>query len=222
MRDLQMGLGLKRRDRDYYERTANSIANSRGEAAGKRYLDRMNKKGMPPEGGLLSRMNMGGYRDFTDMVDGGGAMARGGDFQGGGLISYLGNIANAILNRDTGQTVGYGAPMQATKKPMPRQTPVTGYYPDMAMMAIEGMGEPTTNPFAVGGGMDNILNSAFPIAEAPSAYNSAKTTAQQDSLLELARDMVAAETKNNYTMPAEEKRALEIQKYNELMITLGM
>ena len=105
---------------------------------------------------------------------------------------------------------------------MPRQTPVTGYYPDMAMMAIEGMGEPTTNPFAVGGGMDNILNSAFPIAEAPSAYNSAKTTAQQDSLLELARDMVAAETKNNYTMPAEEKRALEIQKYNELMITLGM
>ena len=47
MRDLQMGLGLKRRDRDYYERTANSIANSRGEAAGKRYLDRMNKKGMP-------------------------------------------------------------------------------------------------------------------------------------------------------------------------------
>ena len=39
-------------------------------------------------------MNMGGYRDFTDMVDGGGAMARGGDFQGGGLIRYLGNIAN--------------------------------------------------------------------------------------------------------------------------------
>ena len=227
--DLQMGLGLKDRDKKYYERTAKSIENQRGKAAAQKYRDRtgltsgakVGSKNMPVRGGLMSG-SFGQYRDINDMFDGGGPMARGGQYEGGGLLSFLGNLFNAAVGRDMGKSVAYGAPMQVTKKPMPRQTPVTGYYPDMAMMSIEGMGEPTTNPFAVGGGMDNILNDAFPIAEAPSAYNSAKTTAQQDSLLELARDMVAAETKDNFTMPAEEKRAREIEKYTELMITLGI
>ena len=39
--DLQMGFGLKDRDRKYYEATARSIENQRGEAAGRRYRDRV-------------------------------------------------------------------------------------------------------------------------------------------------------------------------------------
>ena len=85
MRDLQMGLGLKKETEITMSEQQIPLLIVVEKLLVKRYLDRMNKKGMPPEGGLLSRMNMGGYRDFTDMVDGGGAMARGGDFQGGGL-----------------------------------------------------------------------------------------------------------------------------------------
>lgn len=225
--DLQMGLGLKDRNKDYYKRTAKTIRNSRGDMAADRYMERMKKSNFPKRGGLLSGMNVGEYRDINDMFDGGGPMARGGQYEGGGLISFLGNLANALIGRDMGASVGYGAPTQATVKPkarpMPRQTPVTGYFPDMAMMAIEGMGEPTTNPFAVGGGMDNILNDAFPIADVASPLNTAKTTAAQDELLSMAQNLVASENPSyNSTMPREEKMARVQQKYNELAISLGM
>ena len=157
------------------------------------------------------------------MFDGGGPMASGGSYQGGGLLSFLGNLRNAISGRDMGQTVGYGAPMQATKKPMPRQTPVTGYYPDMAMMAIEGMGEPTTNPFAVGGGMDNILNSAFPVADVASPINTAKVTPQQNTIEEIATNVVADEMGTGFfTLPSVERQRLVQNKINELTTSLNM
>ena len=43
-----------------------------------------------------------GFYNARDMFDGGGAMARGGRFEGGGLLSMIGNLANSMLGRDMG------------------------------------------------------------------------------------------------------------------------
>lgn len=110
--DLQMGFGLKDRDRKYYEDTAQSIENQRGEAAGRRYRDRvglddgtkLGSKKMPFRGGLLSNMKFGEYTSVGDMFDRGGPNAKGGVFQGGGLLS---DIANMLFGT-TQQTSGFG------------------------------------------------------------------------------------------------------------------
>jgi len=227
--DLQMGLGLKDRNKDYYKRTAKTISNSRGEAAGKRYLDRMNKAGMSPKGGLLSGMNMGGYRDMNDMFDGGGPMARGGQYEGGGLLSFLGNLANALTGRDMGDKVGYGAPMEATMKPkariMPSPETVNSDYPDMSMRPMEGVTIPFNsrqdNPSGMGYGMANAPTNS--VADVQSPLNTAMTTTAQDELLSMAQNIVASENPTyNSTMPREERMARVQQKYNELAISLGM
>ena len=111
--DLQMGFGLKDRDRKYYEATAKSITNQRGEAAGRRYRDRvglddgtkLGSKKMPFRGGLLGGMDIdfGAYKSIKDMFDRGGPGASGGVFQGGGLLS---DIANALFPPT--QTSGFG------------------------------------------------------------------------------------------------------------------
>jgi hypothetical protein len=111
--DLQMGLGLKDRNRKYYEDTAKSITKQRGEAAGRRYRDRVGlddgtKLGsakMPFRGGLLSfNTDIGEYKNINDMFDRGGANASGGVFQGGGILSELANM----LFSPTQQTSGFG------------------------------------------------------------------------------------------------------------------
>ena len=112
--DLQMGFGLKDRDRKYYEATAKSITNQRGEAAGRRYRDRvglddgtkLGSKKMPFRGGLLGGMDIdfGAYKSMKDMFDRGGPGASGGIFQGGGLLS---DIANSLFPPK--QTEGFGA-----------------------------------------------------------------------------------------------------------------
>jgi len=226
--DLQMGLGLKDRNKDYYKRTAKTISNSRGEAAGKRYLDRMNKAGMSPKGGLLSGMNMGGYRDMNDMFDGGGPMARGGQYEGGGLLSFLGNLANALTGRDMGDKVGYGAPMEATMKPkakmMPSPEKVNGYYPDMAMMDGQGFNPLTEIPYVVGGGFNDIASNAYPKAVAPSMSNTAKTTTGQDFLYEIATDTVVKRLSPEGfgMMPPEERRALIDQEYTKIVSAIEL
>ena len=111
--DLQMGFGLKDRNREYYEKTAQSIENQRGEAAGRRYRDRvglddgtkLGSKKMPFRGGLLGGMDIdfGAYKNMKDMFDRGGPDASGGVFQGGGLLS---DIANALFPPT--QTSGFG------------------------------------------------------------------------------------------------------------------
>lgn len=114
--DLQMGFGLKDRDRKYYEATAKSITNQRGEAAGRRYRDRvglddgtkLGSKKMPFRGGLLSGMDIdfGAYKSIKDMFDRGGPGASGGVFKGGGLLS---DIANLLTKRTPiTQTSGFG------------------------------------------------------------------------------------------------------------------
>ena len=67
---------------------------------------------------------MGGFYNARDMFDGGGAMARGGRFQGGGLLSLLGNLANSISGRDMGERSAYFA-----KKPMQRPMPMARPMP---------------------------------------------------------------------------------------------
>lgn len=114
--DLQMGFGLKDRDRKYYEATAKSITNQRGEAAGRRYRDRvglddgtkLGSKKMPFRGGLLGGMDIdfGAYKSIKDMFDRGGPGASGGVFKGGGLLS---DIANLLTKRTPiTQTSGFG------------------------------------------------------------------------------------------------------------------
>jgi len=106
--DLQMGFGLKDRDKDYYKRTAKTIGKSRGDMAANRYMERMEKSNFPKRGGLLGGMDIdfGQYKNMKDMFDRGGPDASGGVFKGGGLLSEIGNL----LTKRTPitQTEGYG------------------------------------------------------------------------------------------------------------------
>lgn len=103
--DLQMGFGLKDRNKDYYKRTAKTIGKSRGDMAANRYMERMEKSNFPKRGGLLGGMDIdfGEYKNMKDMFDRGGANARGGIFQGGGILS---DIANTLFPPT--QTEGFG------------------------------------------------------------------------------------------------------------------
>ena len=67
-----------------------------------------------------------GFYNARDMFDGGGAMARGGRFEGGGLLSMIGNLANSVLGRDMGRRSAYFA-----KKPMRRPMPMQNNAPPM-------------------------------------------------------------------------------------------
>jgi len=216
--DLSMGLGLKDRDQDYYNRTAETLGGARGEQY--RQSSGFGKLGRQ---GLLSGSSMGKYRDMNDMFDGGGPMASGGQYEGGGLLSFLGNLANALTGRDMGDKVGYGAPMETTMKPkarvMPNPETVNGYYPDMAMMDGQGLNQPTEIPYVVGGGFNDIASNAYPKAVAPSMSNTAKTTTGQDFLYEIATDTVVKRLSPEGfgMMPPEERRALIDQEYTKIV-----
>jgi hypothetical protein len=183
---------------------------------------------MPQRGGLLSGMRFGEYRDMNDMFDGGGPMARGGQYEGGGLLSFLGNLRNALVGRDMGDKVGYGAPMEATMKPkakiMPSPEKVNGYYPDMAMMDGQGFNPPTEIPYVVGGGFNDIASNAYPKAVAPSISNTAKTTTGQDFLYEIATDTVVKRLSPEgfETMPPEERRALIDEEYTKIVSAIDL
>ena len=97
LNDLAMGLGLRERDQDYYERTARTIGRNQGsgQAAG-RYYDRMAAQNFPKYGGPLAFIGSGaGPRDFFD----GGGLGRSGDRFVGGPYSML---ANALGIRPMG------------------------------------------------------------------------------------------------------------------------
>ena len=83
----------------------------------------------------------GGYYNARDMFDGGGAMARGGRFQGGGLLSLIGNLANSLAGRDMGERSEYFA-----KKPMQRPMPMQN---NAVQMVSNNRGfDPTDNQIA--------------------------------------------------------------------------
>ena len=72
-----------------------------------------------------------GFYNARDMFDGGGAMARGGRFEGGGLLSMIGNLANSVLGRDMGRRSAYFA-----KKPMRRPIPMQNNAPPMVAPSL--------------------------------------------------------------------------------------
>lgn len=117
--DLSMGLGLKERDDDYYERTARTLGRTQGADREAQYRRSNVFQNKPQRGGLFSFMGGGsdggsssggqsrgvlptlfGYRDTADMFDRGGPYASGGRFRGAGTYSMLGNIGHALSGGD--------------------------------------------------------------------------------------------------------------------------
>lgn len=230
--DIQKGLGFKDRDKDYYDRTAKSIGRQRGGAAEARYRDttglssggNIGSPGMPQRGGLLSGMRFGEYRDMNDMFDGGGPMASGGQYEGGGLLSFLGNLRNALTGRDMGEKVGYGAPMEATMKPKAKVMPTSTYDAERMMQINDPMGNSlfarNDNPSSSAMG----YGEAYPKAVAPSMSNTAKTTTGQDFLYEIATDTVVKRLSPTGfgMMPPEERRALIDQEYTKIVSAIEL
>lgn len=122
--DLSMGLGLKDRDDDYYERTAQTLGRTQGAGREATYRQSRAFKGKPKRAGLLSFMGGGnnqsnntggsnilprmfGYRDRADMTDGGGKYASGGLYQGAGGYSMLANLGAALTGQDLGERQTY-------------------------------------------------------------------------------------------------------------------
>ncbi len=164
---------------------------------------------------------------LRDMFDGGGAMARGGRFEGGGLLSMIGNLANSVLGRDMGKRSAYFA-KKPMRKPMPMQNNSpqmvnNPMMPDMSMQPMEGVTVPFTNPYAVGGGFEATAPSAFPVADVASPVNTAKVTPQQNMVEEIATNIVADEMGVGFfTLPSVERQRLVQNKINELTIAMGM
>ena len=125
--DISMGLGLKERDKDYYDRTAQTMERTQGRDRAQQYRQ---SKGFGQTGrqGLLSFMGNGsdkssggqsqrkstgliptlfGYRDYTDMFDRGGKFASGGRYQGAGGYSMLANLAHALSGQEFGERTPY-------------------------------------------------------------------------------------------------------------------
>jgi hypothetical protein len=113
--DLSMGLGLKDRDEDYYERTAKTLGRTQGADREAQYRQSNVFQNQPKRSGLFSFMGGGsgggsdsggqsrgffptlfGYRDTADMFDRGGPYASGGRYRGAGTYSTLGNIGHAL------------------------------------------------------------------------------------------------------------------------------
>jgi hypothetical protein len=217
--DLSMGLGLKDRDQNYYDRTAETLGGARGEQY--RQSSGFGRLGRQ---GLLSGSSMGKYRDMNDMFDGGGPMARGGRYEGGGLISFLANLANAVAGRDMGEKVGYGAPMEITMKPKAKVMPTSTYDAERMMQINDPMGNSmfarNDNPSSSAMG----YGEAYPKAVAPSISNTAKTTTGQDFLYEIATDTVVKRLSPEgfATMPPEERRALIDQEYTKIVSAIEL
>lgn len=129
-----MGFGLKDRDEDYYDRTAQTIQRNQGTDAAIRYHERAQANNFPKRGGLFGFMGGGGnsgggntntgmdnfarmmgYRDRFDMTDRGGRYASGGAYQGGGILSALANLNHLAQGKEFGVQQKY-KPMDAVYK----------------------------------------------------------------------------------------------------------
>lgn len=169
--DLSMGLGLKERDDDYYERTANTLARTQGEGRARQYRQ-SSGFGQTGRRGLLSGFGGGsdggsssqsdgdrlflarllGYRDYEDMFDRGGRYASGGMYQGAGGYSLLANLGHALSGQEFGERTPYEkikaeASVKSTNGAVPEAT-------RNAISSLRPMLRPETNPYGVGGGFD--------------------------------------------------------------------
>lgn len=170
--DLSMGLGLKERDDDYYERTARTLGRTQGADREAQYRRSNVFQNKPQRGGLFSFMGGGsdggsssqssgdrpflarllGYRDYEDMFDRGGPYASGGMYQGAGGVSLLANLAHAASGQEFGERTPYEkvqakAVIKSTNGAVPEAT-------RNAIASLRPMLRPETNPYGVGGGFD--------------------------------------------------------------------
>lgn len=132
LNDLAMGFGLKERDRSYYDRTAQTIRNNQGQAAGDRYAARMQSQNYPAYGGPIGFLSGGrGIQGPRDFFDGGGLGQSGDRFRGSPyslLANALGIKPMGYYDRDRiGQRAGMGAlaAMQAGTVPTNMMAPLT-------------------------------------------------------------------------------------------------
>jgi hypothetical protein len=205
--DLSMGLGLKDRDEDYYERTAQTLGRTQGAGREATYRQSRAFKGKPKRAGLLSGFGGGsdrspsdreqsrgllptllGYRDMQDMFDRGGRYASGGMYQGAGGYSMLANLAHALSGQEFGERKPYevdiknptGTSTGRGSSPRPQLRPETNPY------AVGGGFDVTappamTNPYAVGGGFEQTAPAAPSAMPAPTTQ-SIQTTAGAPSM----------------------------------------
>lgn len=144
LNDLAMGFGLKERDQSYYDRTAQTIRNNQGQAAGDRYAASMQSQNYPAYGGPIGFLSGGrGIQGPRDFFDGGGLGQSGDRFRGSPyslLANALGIKPMGYYDRDRiGQRTGAGAlaAMQAGTVPTntiappapatPEQQPLSSY-----------------------------------------------------------------------------------------------
>ena len=205
--DLSMGLGLKDRDDDYYERTAQTLGRTQGAGREATYRQSRAFKGKPKRAGLLSGFGGGsdsspsdreqsrgllptllGYRDMQDMFDRGGRYASGGMYQGAGGYSMMANLAHALSGQEFGDRKPYevdiknptGTSAGRGSSPRPQLRPETNPY------AVGGGFDVTappamTNPYAVGGGFEQTAPAAPSAMPAPTTQ-SIQTTAGAPSM----------------------------------------
>lgn len=144
--DISMGLGVKDRDEDYYERTAKTLGRTQGAGREATYRQSRAFKGKPKRAGLLSGFGgssdgstldreqsrgllptLLGYRDMEDMFDRGGRYASGGMYQGAGGYSMLANLAHALSGQEFGDRKPYEVdiknPTGTQSRPRPQLRP---------------------------------------------------------------------------------------------------
>ena len=154
--DLAMGLGLKDRDADYYDRTAKTLGRTRGADREALYRQSSTFAEQPTRGGPVAMLGSAidrrregqsqggwGYGEgdarvsaLRDMLDGGGRGRAGQRFEGG----LLADLANALGIRP----MGYQERLSAAR-PMARPTrPAAASGPNwknpVAGMSIDGQG----------------------------------------------------------------------------------
>lgn len=163
--DLAMGLGLKDRDADYYERTAKTIGRNDGDAAEARYRQGRAYTEQPTRGGpaamvgnILDRRQGGqrggwGYGEgdqrvsaLRDMLDGGGRGRAGQRFEGG----MLADLANALGFRPMGyqERLAASRPVARPMRPAAPAAPATSIRPQARPrpVAMGDWGAPVSIP----------------------------------------------------------------------------
>jgi len=169
--DLAMGLGLKDRDADYYERTAKTIGRNDGAAAEARYRQGRAYTEQPTRGGpaamvgnILDRREGGqrggwGYGEgdqrvsaLRDMLDGGGRGRAGQRFEGG----LLADLANALGFRPLGYQERLAAAPTMASPTRPAAPAAPNWAAAQEGMALEGqrlpLGATPASPLSFGGG----------------------------------------------------------------------
>jgi len=139
-RDIGMGVGLTKRDADYYRRTADTIARTQGAAAADRYIKQMSAKGGDAAAGvkLANVADAVNYGQRTGMLNKDGSINKNYMSSDDGGIASLKNTTDAQAQADqyAENLRRYNEYMQGQNAltVMPQQPAVT---PDMRRAALD-------------------------------------------------------------------------------------